>query len=218
MGLVLYELVAGRGPFDELRGQRDALRFAHCEREPPPPSRIAPQPIPPAVEQLILRAIAKAPERRFQTAAAMEATIRRILGDAWGHPLPRQLPAAGASVPAPALDPTEIDVLAQGNEPAGKAEITAWAPTPGARAFTGRACAALAERRCPAPRSRLRAQRPRRYRRGATHTGVIGVCALAVASAALSLVIAQRWAASDASAAQNAPAAYIESHPRSAVR
>ncbi len=37
MGLVLYELVAGRGPFDELRGRGDALRFAHCEREPPPP-------------------------------------------------------------------------------------------------------------------------------------------------------------------------------------
>ncbi len=77
-GLALYELVAGRGPFDELRGQPEALRYAHCERTPPPPSTVAPQWIAPAVEAAILKALAKAPEHRFQSAAEMAATLRRL--------------------------------------------------------------------------------------------------------------------------------------------
>lgn len=77
-GLLLYELVAGRGPFDELRGQPDALRYAHCDRPPPPPSRFAPHPLPPEVERLILRALEKSPARRFQSAEAMAAEVRRV--------------------------------------------------------------------------------------------------------------------------------------------
>ncbi|MCK6587371.1 MAG: protein kinase, partial [Polyangiaceae bacterium] len=81
-GLVLYELVAGRGPFDEVRGQEQAMRFAHCERRPPPPSTFAPQEVPAPVEEAILKAIEKRPERRFQSAAEMAATLRDCLADA----------------------------------------------------------------------------------------------------------------------------------------
>lgn len=77
-GLLLYELVAGRGPFDEVRGREHAMRYAHCERRPPPPSRFAPQEIPPAVEEAILKAIAKRPEHRFQSAGEMAAALREL--------------------------------------------------------------------------------------------------------------------------------------------
>jgi serine/threonine protein kinase len=77
-GLALYELVAGRGPFDELRGNTQALRFAHCERQPPRPSDFAPQPVPLAVEETILRALAKSPADRFQTADEMAQVLRRL--------------------------------------------------------------------------------------------------------------------------------------------
>jgi serine/threonine protein kinase len=77
-GLVLYELVAGRGPFDELKGQDLALRYAHCERRPPPPSTFAPQAIPRPVEEAILKAIAKSPEGRFQSAAEMASVLRDL--------------------------------------------------------------------------------------------------------------------------------------------
>jgi serine/threonine protein kinase len=78
MGLVLYELVAGRGPFDELRGRDHAMRYAHCERRPPPPSTFAPQEVPRLVEEAILKAIAKRPEQRFQSAAEMAAVLRDL--------------------------------------------------------------------------------------------------------------------------------------------
>ncbi len=81
VGLALYELTAGRGPFDELRGNNHALRFAHCERRPAAPSALAPRPIPPALEGIVARALAKSPADRFQTAAEMAAALRRFLGD-----------------------------------------------------------------------------------------------------------------------------------------
>ena len=79
VGLVLYELCTGSGPFDDLRGNDHALRFAHCDRWPAPPSQRSPHPIGPAVDAVILRALAKAPEDRFQTAAEMAAALRGLL-------------------------------------------------------------------------------------------------------------------------------------------
>ncbi|WP_438016137.1 serine/threonine-protein kinase [Sorangium sp. So ce315] len=214
MGLVLYELVAGRGPFDELRGRRDALRHAHCEREPPPPSCLAPQPIPPAVERLILRAIAKAPEHRFQTAADMEAAVRRLHGGA-----PR---TAAQAASARALTPTATDppaAGARGASPAvsacGGAPVAAQRrPRLAAPAPTG---AALLARR-PRARSRQRARPAPRSARAASRPAALGVCALALASAALVLALAQRWLPGSDLPAPALPAARAAAQARSAVR
>jgi serine/threonine protein kinase len=78
VGLALYELLTGRGPFDELRGQDQALRFAHCERAPEPPSRFA-RGVSEALDEVVLKALAKAPARRFQTAVEMAEALRRLL-------------------------------------------------------------------------------------------------------------------------------------------
>lgn len=77
-GLALYELVVGRGPFDHLRGDGNALRFAHSERAPTPPSRLSPR-VGPDLDALILRALAKDPAHRFQTAAEMAAALRTLI-------------------------------------------------------------------------------------------------------------------------------------------
>jgi serine/threonine protein kinase len=95
IGIVLYELVTGRGPFDEHRGNVQALRYAHCEKTPPLPSVVAPQPMPSEVEALIVRALAKSPSERFQTAAEMAERLRRLRGE-------RRRRMSGAP-PAPAL-------------------------------------------------------------------------------------------------------------------
>lgn len=81
MGLVLYELVVGRGPFDELRANPQALRFAHCRRTPPAPSSFAREPIPIGVEAAILHAIAKDPDERFQSAREMADALRALAGE-----------------------------------------------------------------------------------------------------------------------------------------
>jgi serine/threonine protein kinase len=98
VGLALYELCAGRGPFDEICGEH-AVRFAHCDRAPAPPSRFAPQRIGPGLDAVILRALAKAPAERFQTAAEMAAALRALLpappaeGPPSRPPGPRSRPA-----------------------------------------------------------------------------------------------------------------------------
>lgn len=77
LGIVLYELLAGRGPFDDVSGL-EALRFAHCHRPAPPPSRFAPQHVPPDVDALVLRALAKSPNERFVSADAMLAEMAAL--------------------------------------------------------------------------------------------------------------------------------------------
>ncbi len=81
VGLALYELVTGCGPFDELGGDREGLRLAHALLDPPPPSMLAPQPIPWPVEAAILRALAKRPEDRFASANAMAEALRALRGE-----------------------------------------------------------------------------------------------------------------------------------------
>ncbi|MFT3774441.1 MAG: serine/threonine-protein kinase [Minicystis sp.] len=78
VGLALHELCTGRGPFDDLR-EDFAVRFAHCSRPPVAPSRFAPHAVSPELDAVILRALAKSPADRFQTAAEMAAALRRLL-------------------------------------------------------------------------------------------------------------------------------------------
>ena len=78
-GLALYELVTGRGPFDELCGSPLALQFAHCERPPPAPSRLTGRPIAADVEAAILHALAKSPADRFQSAREMADVLRALI-------------------------------------------------------------------------------------------------------------------------------------------
>ncbi len=77
-GMLLYAMIAGRGPFDDVVGVARLLE-AHREKEAPPPSRFMSVPLAPPVEAVILRAIAKDPVERF----ADTATFRRELGQAW---------------------------------------------------------------------------------------------------------------------------------------
>jgi eukaryotic-like serine/threonine-protein kinase len=79
-GLALYELLTGRGPFDELRGLPHALQFAHCELPPPTPSSVALRPFASGIDDAILRALAKHPSARFQSAGEMAAALRGLGG------------------------------------------------------------------------------------------------------------------------------------------
>jgi serine/threonine protein kinase len=74
MGLVLYALLSGRLPFDHVTGVAELLR-AHVELAPPPLSSLARQPIAPAVEAAIHKALAKRPEDRFSSAVAMSDAL-----------------------------------------------------------------------------------------------------------------------------------------------
>jgi serine/threonine-protein kinase len=78
-GILLYILVAGRGPFDDFRGASDLL-LAHINEEPPPPSRFTRVPIPHALEAIILRAIAKNRDDRFADALSFSRELLVMMG------------------------------------------------------------------------------------------------------------------------------------------
>jgi serine/threonine protein kinase len=73
LGIVLYELVTGRVPF-YVKTLTEAIRV-HTKEPPPPPRSIAPD-LPSQVEEIILKALAKRPQDRFQTADLMAQACR----------------------------------------------------------------------------------------------------------------------------------------------
>ena len=76
-GIVLYSLLAGRAPFDHWQDAVD-LAVAHVQEAPAPLSQHAPQAIPEALENAVMRALAKRPEYRFPSARAFAEELARI--------------------------------------------------------------------------------------------------------------------------------------------
>ena len=75
VGVVLYEMLTGRVPFEG--DSAVAIAMKQVSDQPLPPSRIVPT-IPPSLEQVVLRALAKDPTLRYQTAADMAADLERV--------------------------------------------------------------------------------------------------------------------------------------------
>jgi serine/threonine-protein kinase len=76
-GVVLYMLLAGRDPFHHHREMFDILA-AQVKEAPKPPSTQAEQPIPEALDRIVLRALAKAPGDRFPDARAFAAALAQV--------------------------------------------------------------------------------------------------------------------------------------------
>ncbi len=79
LGIVAYELVAGKTPFFDLRN--DDLLRAHVEREPPPIQAIRGQSAPTVIEAIIRKCIAKDPQDRYQSMFGLVCDLRRIQVD-----------------------------------------------------------------------------------------------------------------------------------------
>jgi eukaryotic-like serine/threonine-protein kinase len=77
-GIILYEVVTGRVPF--IGNSPLNVLTAHMTAPPPPPRERAPErKISPALEAVVLHAIAKDPAHRYATAEALAAAIRGAL-------------------------------------------------------------------------------------------------------------------------------------------
>ena len=87
LGVMLYEMATGRPPFEAETPM--AILMKHIHDPLPSPRTINPT-LPEVVERVILRALAKQPEDRFQTAGEMA----RALAAAAAAPVPEPQPAA----------------------------------------------------------------------------------------------------------------------------
>lgn len=82
LGLVAYELVAQRRPYDvSTTTLEESVRLV-CQVAPPPPSVVASDGafnVPRDLDLIVMKALHKEPERRYATAAALAADVRRLL-------------------------------------------------------------------------------------------------------------------------------------------
>ncbi|MDC3958115.1 protein kinase [Polyangium jinanense] len=77
VGMVLYTLLAGRGPFDHITTLLELTR-AHAFQVPESPSRYATQALPAGLDAIVLKALAKEPADRFATARTFAAELERV--------------------------------------------------------------------------------------------------------------------------------------------
>lgn len=78
MGIVLFEAIAARGPYDLLRSAEfDAVVRAHLSLAPRRLDELSPAS--PALARVIARALEKAPGKRFSSAAAFAEALRRAV-------------------------------------------------------------------------------------------------------------------------------------------
>ncbi|MCA9586529.1 MAG: serine/threonine protein kinase, partial [Myxococcales bacterium] len=75
-GVMLFELVTGRAPFEG--ESAEAVLAKHAAEPPPRPSAIAPD-LPIGYDAIVLRALAKSPADRFQTARELRTALKRLL-------------------------------------------------------------------------------------------------------------------------------------------
>jgi serine/threonine protein kinase len=85
-GLVVYEMLAGRHPFNETNDTREMLRDKHLHQFPQDPRRWTPS-LPAEVYSVLLRALAKRPEQRYPTAEAFVKDLELALTrpSTWRH-------------------------------------------------------------------------------------------------------------------------------------
>jgi beta-lactam-binding protein with PASTA domain/tRNA A-37 threonylcarbamoyl transferase component Bud32 len=101
LGVVLYEMVTGQAPFT---GDNPvAIAYKHVREAPVPPSTVNPA-VPAAFEAIVLKAMAKAVEDRYQTARELQADLNRFQAG-------RPVLAAGAAGGIGAADATVVGAV-----------------------------------------------------------------------------------------------------------
>jgi serine/threonine protein kinase len=112
IGCIAFELVVGIPPFS---GKPNDVIKAHISQPPETPSELAPEhAIPPELDAVILKCLAKRPEQRWQAAADLYAALQKVPGYPPPKTVPRRKFVSQATAPVPP-SPTGADSEPYGN-------------------------------------------------------------------------------------------------------
>jgi serine/threonine protein kinase len=215
VGVLLYAMLTGAGPFDHIKGALQLLQ-AHANEVPPAPSTRTPAPIPRELDEAVMRALAKAPDERFPNASMFSAVLARIahqlgaptatprrfgtevVAPSPGTPPPSPLyaPNAPAAPPTPTARRFGTEVVAP--TPGTPPPSPVYAPSPRAQVAAARPIVLMVPGAPPpvlAPEAQTVAELrvPARRHRYGTIIATLG--ALALALLALAVLAARGWTA-----------------------
>jgi serine/threonine-protein kinase len=163
MGVILYEAVTGRVPFEE--PSFTSLVLAIANTEPPPPSRLRPE-LAPELERVIMRAVARNRDERYQDMASFIAALEPFASH--GHATG---PHTAPGVPQPAIHAMELDLTLPSTPAPMPAPTLDLSPDPGRPRSSEEPVPPVAV----APRRRRAAPTPERRRQGLLAIGVIAL-------------------------------------------
>lgn len=143
LGITLYELTTGKRPFGGESGY--AIMAEHLQKQPVPPVEIAPA-LPPALSAVILRALAKQPDDRYQSAAQFRQDLLSVVSPeeatqiisaaaspngastAPAQPVPPAMQAPSDAITRPPAPPMFAPPMASQHAQAGQPEVAAPLP------------------------------------------------------------------------------------------
>jgi serine/threonine protein kinase/DNA-binding LacI/PurR family transcriptional regulator len=108
LGVILYNMVAGRLPFDTSSSDLVSIIYQHLEKPPTPPSEFNPD-CPPQVEEVIMTALQKDRDQRYSSADEMARALNMALG--------RPGSSDSLSIPIPRFSSTQTRPLSPGRKP-----------------------------------------------------------------------------------------------------
>ena len=154
LGCVLFEMLTGQKPF--VRDSSTAVAMAHCLDPPPAPTSLNPR-LGEAFDRVLLKALAKQPADRYQTALELgDAAVAAAAGADWDE---IEEPHKEAAPEPPRTDKTQILPQAERRSP-GSEDATQILPgggrQPSPKPAAPRAPARPAARGAPPRRSRFR--------------------------------------------------------------
>lgn len=126
LGVVLYEVATGYLPF-QASTVSEAI-YKHVFVAPPPPRQVRPD-LPPALEDIILRCLAKKPEGRFATGQELARALKGVMDAPELTTMAPIRPNQPKAVPTPATPPAQATALESAN--AGGTPPPAVQPLPG---------------------------------------------------------------------------------------
>ncbi|MBI3966504.1 MAG: protein kinase, partial [Chloroflexi bacterium] len=114
LGVTAFEILTGTVPYT---GTAFAMMYGHCNREIPSASALNPS-LPPAIDDVLRRVLAKQPSDRYDTAWQFATDLREAVARSAMIPRPpRPLPSAAVTTEPPQAAPGAVGVPATGAPP-----------------------------------------------------------------------------------------------------